>query len=472
MGPLDRYIHDAREWMRHIHSRSVVNFFALYGPTPQFRFSAISCAPDDAVLKRIVLEERENGAAVRVFQEIRRHDAPTLLKLSRYTWNPRLRQLALNKLEHITDAPPVSHEKRYIPPIKEGVSFAGYLAKCNAEKRRYDANSDGLIDCLLYAEADEQKLLYDFARGGKFAPKYYDGTEASPDEEHRVLAVCNPNLTDPALLKHLTLLGGPVGLAAYARGADRLDANEILLLTEDGGIALAAVERADDQQVLRAFADDTAKPYAARMKAYGKLGDRENLRRYASRPTRYHEATWRCGYDMDSSNYAAICACNDEATLESLYGAGDFHLVQHWAVRIASAEEDRRSFTPPKRGRVPEESRGGIPAEDLARCEAVCRSLDSKEITSALSAMAPRRDMLFVCAVEGMAFCRGRAARMLGSLPEAREELGYIAFNEDNPHVVRRAIDGICESDVLLRIGLDEDTRRKALFRLDQLKHA
>lgn len=471
MGLPDQWIHGACEWMRHIHSRSVVNFFALYGQTPQIRFSAISCAPDDAVLKRIVLEERENGAAVRIFQTIRRHDAPTLLKLSRYTWNPRLRRFALNKLEHITHITPALAERRHIPPAKEGVSFSRYLDQCSAEKRRYDANPIDLRDCLLYAGADEQKLLYDFARGGKFAPEYYDGTGASPDEGQRVLAVCNPSLTDPELLKSLTLLGGLVGLAAYARGADRLDANEILLLTEDKSIALAAVERANDQQVLRTFADDTAKPYAARMKAYGKLGDRENLRRYASRPTRYHRATWRCGYDMDSGNYAAICACTDKATLGSLYGAANFHLVKHWAVRIASAEEDRRCFTPPTRGRVPDEYRGGIPAEDLARCEAVCRLLDSREITSALSAMASRRDMLFVCAVEGMAFCRGRAARMLGSLPDAREELGYIAFNEDNPHVVRRAIDGICERDVLLRISLDEDTRTKALRRLDRLKH-
>ena len=207
--------------------------------------------------------------------------------------------------------------------------------------------------------------------------------------------------------------------------------------------ALAAVERADDRRVLRSFADDTAKPYAARMKAYGKLGDRGNLYRCASKPPKFHRSTWKYGYDMDSGNYAAIRACTDEATLMSLFGAGPNHLVDSWAVRIASAEEDRRRFTPPKCGRVPEETRGGIPAEDLARCETVCRSLDSKEITSALSGMASRRDLLFVCAVEGMAFCRGRAARLLSSLPDAREELHYIALNEDNPYVVRRATDGL-----------------------------
>ena len=38
--------------------------------------------------------------------------------------------------------------------------------------------------------------------------------------------------------------------------------------------------------------------------------------------------------------------------------------------------------------------------------------------------------------------------------------------------IVRRAIDGICERDALLRISLDEDTRTKALCRLDKLKAA
>ncbi len=473
MGLPDQYIHGAYEWMRHIHSKSVVNFFALYGSTPQFRFSAISCAPDNAVLKRIVLEERENGAAVRIFQRIRYYDAPTLRKLSRYTWNPRLRQLVLNKLEHTTDAKPAPPENQYILPTKEGVSFAGYLAKCNAEKRRYDSKTWELIDCLLYAGANEQKLLYDFARGRKFAPKYYDGTDASPYAWLHVMAACNQSLTDPALLKNLTLLGGPVGLAAYARGADILDANEILLLTEDESIALATVERANDQRALRAFADDMTKPYAARMKAYAKLGDRENLHRCVSKPSKYHRSTWKYGYDMDSSNYAVIRACTDKTTLISLYGTGPNDLVARWFVRIASAEEDRQRFTPPKRGRVPEEYRGGIPAEDMARCEVVCRSLDSKEITSALSAMASRRDMLFVCAVEGMAFCRGRAARILSSLPDAQEELRYIALNEDNPHVVRRAIDGIGDVDVLpgiLARDLDQNTSNKAVRRLGKLK--
>lgn len=473
MGSLDQYVYGFYSWMKHIRSRQVVNFFALYGSTPQFRWSAISCAPDEAVLKRIVLEERENGAAVRIFQKIRHHDAPTLRKLSRYTWNPRLRQMAINKLEHITDAKSAPPEKQYIPPTKEGVSFAGYLAKCNAEKHRYDWKTGDLLDCLLYAGANEQKLLHDFARGGKFAPKYYDGTEASPDEWQRVLAVCNPNLTNPALLKALTLLGGVVGLAAYARGADILDANEILLLSEDIGITLAAADRANDMQALRTFADDTTKPYAARMKAYAKLGDRENLRRCVSKPAKYHRSTWKCGYDMDSSNYAVIRACTDKATLINLYGTGPNDLVARWFVRIASAEEDRQSFTPPKRGRVPEEYCGGILAEDMARCEAVCRSLDSKEITNALSVMASRRDMLFVCAAEGMAFCRGRAAHMLCVLPDTQAELCHIALNEENPYVVRRVIDGIDDMGVLRRIiarNLDYDTCVKAEHRLCKLK--
>lgn len=182
MGLKGQYLHGACEWMRRIHSRSVVNFFALYGLTRQFRFGAISCGPDDAVLKRIVLEERENGAAVRIFQEIRHHDAPTLRKLSHYTWNPRLRQFALNKLEHITDTTPVSPGRQHIQTAEAVVSFAGYLEKCNAEKRRYDWKTDSLLDCLLYAGADEQKFLYDFACGPKSAPKYYDGIEASPYE--------------------------------------------------------------------------------------------------------------------------------------------------------------------------------------------------------------------------------------------------------------------------------------------------
>ena len=178
---------------------------------------------------------------------------------------------------------------------------------------------------------------------------------------------------------------------------------------------------------------------------------------------------------MDSSNYAAICACMDKSTLESLYATGHNHLVGRWSIRIASSEEDRQSFTPQKRGRVSAEYRDRIEAEDLTRCEAVCRSLNSKEITRALSAMASRSDMLFVCAVEGMAFCRGRAAHMLCALRDAQAELCHVALNEDNPYVVRRVIEGIDDIGVLRRIAarnLDHDTCVKAEHRLCKLKDA
>lgn len=68
MGSLDQYVYGFYSWMKHIRSRQVLNVFALYGSTPQFRWSAVSCIPDEAALKRMVLEERENGAAVRIFQ--------------------------------------------------------------------------------------------------------------------------------------------------------------------------------------------------------------------------------------------------------------------------------------------------------------------------------------------------------------------------------------------------------------------
>lgn len=427
----------------HVRCREVVNFFALYGPNPRFRFSAAYCSPDDAVLKRIALEERENGAAICVFRRIRHHDAATLRKFSRYSWNPRLRQMALNKLEHFQDDEPILPENQHKPYVKEGVSFARYLADCNAAKLRYDANSVSLRECLLSSGADEQELLFGYARGGTFAPKYFDGKESLPDEGMRVLAASNPNLTNTQHLLALTLLGGAVGLAAYARGADILDANEILLRTNDDGVALAAVERANDSQTLRAFADDTEKPYFARMKAYGKLGDLENLRRYAARPEKYHRSNWRYGYFMNSSNFAAVSACTDKETLLNLYGYAVSDHVSFWAIRIASPEEDRQKFIPQKRGTVPKENLGRISPVDLAYCRAVCRSLDTAEITNALRAIATRRDMLFYCAVEGMAFCRGRAAHLLASLPDTQEELRFIAENEGNPYVVKKATDGI-----------------------------
>ena len=443
MKSLDSYEYGFYDWMKQLHCPAVVDFFALYGPTPHFRSSALSCVTNDAVLKRIALEERENGSAIRAFRRIRRHDTETLLKLSRYTWNPRLRQMALNKLEHASDAETAPAVTREPPPQKENASFARYLDDCAAGKRRYDASAEKLRDCLLHAGADEQELLFGYAQGGPFAPKNYDGTEASAGGETRVFAVCNPNLSDPEFLKTLTLLGGAVGLAAYARGAGALNAEEILRLTEDDCVALAAVERASDPQTLRAFADCTEKPYAARMRAYGKLGDSENLRRYAERPERYHSSTWKCGYSMDSSNFAAIRACTDEETLNNLSGYGAPDLLWRWSVRVASPEEDRRSSNIPERGKVPEEDRARIPAGDLARCEAVCRSLDTREITNELRAMSPRRDLLFVCAVEGMAFCRGRAAHLLASRPDTQEELQFIAQNEENPYIAHRAANGI-----------------------------
>ena len=142
---------------------------------------------DDDMLSRIALESRENGEALTAFRGICFLDADTVYKLSRYTWEPELRQLALNKLERLPEL---------------GLNALTHRAPLEIE-------SDPLRR-LLRAGAEQPRLLYDLARGEEAAHRFIY-KDSIPPTWHRVAAACQSALRDPAWLRELAGMAGRWG---------------------------------------------------------------------------------------------------------------------------------------------------------------------------------------------------------------------------------------------------------------------